>query len=272
MKIGIVITIALFIGLIISYQSAIGGDRKLIKKLENSNYSVENIFVPFKGEEIRVVQTGNPKGNDLLFIHGSPGDWTAWKDIIVDSTLQQQFNIILVDRPGYGKTTAHAEATLIEQAKAIKSVVNYLKLDSIILVSHSYGGGVAEQMLIDYPSCIKYNVFISPTLSPDLQHPKWYNKVGRRIKFMLPKDFKSSNVEMWGLDSCLLENENKISTIKTPITFFHGKKDWLVPIETVEYYKKYATSNVNYIIEPKESHFILWTKPYLIIKEILLIK
>ena len=97
MKIGIVTTVILFLGLAISYQSAIGGERKLLKKLEKANFTKKDVFIPFKGKKLRVVQTGNPNGQNLLFIHGSPGDWTAWKDIIIDSTLQKQFNIILIN-------------------------------------------------------------------------------------------------------------------------------------------------------------------------------
>jgi len=272
MKIGFVISIVLFLGLTISYQSVIGGERKVLKKLEKANFSTKDIFISFKGEQLRVVQTGNPDGGNLVFIHGSPGDWTAWKDVIVDSTLQQEYNMILVDKPGYGKTTLNAETTLVEQSKGIEAIIKSLKLENIILVSHSYGGGVAEQVLIDYPEKIKHNIFISPTLSPDLQHPKWYNKVGRRLKFMLSRDLRSSNIEMWGLDSCLLNNECKIKDIKTPITFFHGEKDWLVPIETVEYFQKFSTSQAEYIILPEESHFILWTQPGMVINEILKIK
>ena len=268
MKISISFSILLITVLMISFQTVKGGDRKLKKQLIELGFNVAEEFVPFKNGEIRVVKTGNPEGVDLIFIHGSPGDWTAWKDIVIDSSLQSIYNITIVDRPGYGKTTTKALPTLKDQAKAIKSVVNKLQLNNAILVSHSYGGGVAEQLLIDYPSIWKYNVFISPTLSPKLQKVKWYNKVGRRIKFMIPKDLKSSNIEMYGLKESLKCNENDIKEIKTPITFLHGKKDWLVPIETVDYFKKYSNGDVKYIIEPKESHFILWTKPELIIDEI----
>ena len=137
------------------------------------------------------------------------------------------------------------------------------------MVSHSYGGGVAEQVLLDFPKYIKHNIFISPTLSPNLQGAKWYNKVVRRTKFLFPRAIKSSNIEMLGLQESLLINEKRLADINTPITYFQGNKDWLVPKETVEYFKERVKSDkVKYIIMPEESHFILWTHPDKVLSEL----
>lgn len=269
LKVSIFITATLVIVLLISSQIVVGGDKKSCSNLKSKGFRTENIFIPYKEGKVRVFNTGTFHKNVLLFIHGSPGDWSAWQNVIEDSVLQANFNIYCVDRPGFGKSTSKALSTLKEQSEAIKCVIDSLNLQQITLISHSYGGGVAEQLLIDYPNLWVYNIFVAPTLSPKLQKPKWYNKAGKFLNFMLPRVLKSSNKEMLGLHKSLLLIENEIFKIKTPITYIQGEKDWLVPAKTIDYFKTHFKRDAKYILDAEESHFILWTKPELIKSEIL---
>src|SRR4051812_3092391 len=51
---------------------------------------------------IHYVQTGNDTLPTLLFIHGSPGSWTAFKPYLKDTALLKRYRLVAIDRPGFG--------------------------------------------------------------------------------------------------------------------------------------------------------------------------
>ena len=218
---------------------------------------------------IIIGDTNKPK---VLLIHGSPGSWGAWEHILLDSSLLNRFCMIAYDRPGYGKTTVPAQDQLTEQAQTAISIINdFLKEgEQLIIVGHSYGGAVVEQLMIDYPSLVKKAVLVSPTLSPVLQEARWYNNLAefKLINLLLPNDLKHSNYEMLGLSESLRKNEEVLKHINTRMVYIQGKKDILVPLETVDYFRSFNHDSIDYIIKSDMNHFVPWSHPKLIIDAI----
>ena len=56
---------------------------------------------PLSGGELYYVTIGENDLPSLLLIHGSPGDWTAWKKLILTTDITQYFHLIILDRPAY---------------------------------------------------------------------------------------------------------------------------------------------------------------------------
>jgi pimeloyl-ACP methyl ester carboxylesterase len=101
--------------------------------------------------------------------------------------------------------------------------------------------------------------------------PRWYNKVARwkLVNFIISKDLKSSNIEMLDLPESLRLNETSLSSIHIPIIYIQGKKDVLVPHETVDYFNELKPDGVKYVIIEDMNHFTPWSDPYLITDAIL---
>ncbi len=248
-------------------------EKKVLRQLNNKNIFPKTEFVSYHDSlTIKVVTVGESNKPPLLLIHGSPGDWSAWVNIITNDSVRAQFFLIVIDRPGFGETTVPALTGLHDQAEVIWQVMKHLSAtENITVAGHSYGGAVVEQLLIEYKHAFNLAVMIAPTLSPELMQPKWYNKVARwkLVNYIISKDLKASNIEMLGLPAALKLNEPFVSSILSPIVYIQGKKDVLVDHETVDYFKQLKPEGVKYVIIDDMNHFTPWSDPYLITDAIL---
>jgi len=268
-----VILIILVIGLFIMLSFMPGGERKVIKRLNDKDIYPSSRLLNYKdNQRINVTMVGDPSKTTLVLIHGSPGDWSAWENIIANDSIRTSYYILAIDRAGYGKTTVPALARLGSQANVVwQALVQLQRTNNIVMVGHSYGGAVIEQLLLDHPEASKRAILVAPTLSPELMKPRWYNKVAKwkAVNYIISKDLKSSNIEMLGLPNSLQLNEEHLNSIHTPIIYIQGKKDILVPHETVDYFKSRKPQGVNYIVVDDMNHFTPWSHPYLITNAIL---
>ncbi|WP_421919762.1 alpha/beta fold hydrolase [Marinifilum sp.] len=225
-------------------------------------------FINFGDYQIHSKHIGNLSSPKILFIHGSPGYWFDFKNILSDSVLINNFCLISFDRPGYGKTSVPAMKNLSNQARLTNKILDHYAKpgERFIIIGHSFGGAVLEQLLINYPEKVKHAIYIAPCLSPEFQEPKWYNIIstGGIQQRVIPNFLKSSNKEMLSLSECLIKNEKYLSKIMVPTTYIQGKKDILVPYQTLNYYKRHH-KDINTILLDDLNHFVPWSKPELII-------
>ncbi|WP_321308771.1 alpha/beta hydrolase [Marinifilum fragile] len=246
-------------------------DQNVINELLTHNVVPNTEFVNFGNYSIHTKYIGDLSLPKVLFIHGSPGYWFDFKKIFTDVELRKQFCLISFDRPGYSKTSVPSMESLENQARVAAKVMEHYtqKHEKFIVLGHSFGGAVLEQVLIDYPDKIKHAIYVAPCLSPEYQKAKWYNVLaaGGIPQRILPHELKNSNKEMMALSECLMKNEPRISAIDVPTTYIQGKKDVLVPFKTLDYYQNYQ-SNINSILLDDLDHFIPWSRPDLIIESI----
>ena len=249
------------------------GSTEVLERLNEAGIYPKALLIDYKeGSQIGAMQIGDSTKPALLLIHGSPGDWSAWENIIANDSVREAFQITSIDRAGYGRTTTPAYATLTDQTDLVWHVMKHLqRTEDIVVVGHSYGGAVAEQLLIDYPEAFNLAVFVAPTLGPEIMAPRWYNKVAgwSLINKILSNDLQSSNTEMMGLPKSLQLNESFLNQIETPIIYIQGMEDVLVAHETVDYFKEHKPDGVKYIIIEDMNHFTPWTDPHLITDAIL---
>ena len=268
LRLGIIlVVIVVIIMAIMSFIVPDGEDKVLQRLKENNIYPVSKLITYQDSMQVRVVTVGDSTKPALLLIHGSPGDWSAWENIIANDSIRAAFYILSIDRAGFGETTVPALVDLKEQANVVWQVMkNEFIADNITTAGHSYGGAVVEQLLIDHANAFNLAVFVAPTLSPELMQPRWYNKVARwkLVNKIISKDLKSSNIEMLGLPQSLEKNEDAIASISTPIIYIQGRKDVLVAHETVDYFHQLKPIGVKYIIIEDMNHFTPWSDPYLI--------
>jgi pimeloyl-ACP methyl ester carboxylesterase len=78
--------------------------------------------------------------HELVLLHGQPGSPADWDQVA--ERLPPQLHIIAADRPGYGTNPLPAGG-LAANAHALISDLNARHIDRVVLVGHSYGGGIA---------------------------------------------------------------------------------------------------------------------------------
>lgn len=78
--------------------------------------------------------------------------------------LSPDYMVVVPDRPGYGLTGGRAGG-FAANAAAVARLLRSLSVASVVVVGHSWGGGVALQMAVDLPQVIRGMVLVS-SVSP----------------------------------------------------------------------------------------------------------
>ncbi len=183
----------------------------------------------------------------LVFVHGAPGSWDAYKDYMTDSTLLKKYDIISVDRLGYSGSYNDDSVLSIEaQSSLVKKVIDDNPTRDIVLVGHSYGGPVAACASIG-DSRVKHLVLLAPVNDPVSEPIFWFAKMlnWKALKWIMPAFIQVSVEEKISHPRQLREVENMWAQITVPVDHLHSKNDWIAPgIENIEFTKKNINSDL----------------------------
>jgi pimeloyl-ACP methyl ester carboxylesterase len=100
-------------------------------------------------------------GYPIVFIHGNFNDSRIWEYQI--QTLSKYFKTIRYDLRGYGKSETPAES--FSNEVDLKTLLEGLGADKVILVGSSSGGGVAADFTLKYPDAVKSLILVSPSIT-----------------------------------------------------------------------------------------------------------
>lgn len=214
--------------------------------------------------DIHYIQTGENDKPTLVFIHGSPGSWDAFKEYLKDSLLLKKYRMIAIDRPGFGYSNFGQAEDLLTQSKRINA---FLKTKDnkqpIILIGHSMGGPVITEMATLAPDNYKTLVIIAGSIDPDAEKPENWRKVikTKPIRYLIPGAMRPANDELWLLKQDLKDLKPLLKNIKSEILIIHGTKDQLVPYSNVGFIQKeFVNAKSMDLISIKDAnHFIPWT-------------
>jgi pimeloyl-ACP methyl ester carboxylesterase len=96
------------------------------------------------GTRLHVVETGNPAGRPILFIHGFSQSWRAWSRQL-GSGLTERHRLVAMDLRGHGLSDrprdAYADSKL--WADDVEAVIDALQLEQPVLSGWSYGSLVS---------------------------------------------------------------------------------------------------------------------------------
>jgi len=218
-------------------------------------------------EIARMAGTGEP---DVLFIHGSPGDWKAWASYLNDPRLDDLGSKVAVDRPGYGGS---AESGVIpdlrQQAALLAQLLPQHK--KTIVVGHSLGGPLAAWLAIDHPEQVCGVVMLAGAMAPAYEAPRWYNRMAASWLFgwLIPDEMRRSNLEIMPLQQELIKLDHALPDLHRPMMVLQGSKDELVDPRTPDYLQQRIDPHVLSIIRiPDVGHFIPWKKHLEVIQAI----
>jgi pimeloyl-ACP methyl ester carboxylesterase len=240
-------------------------DAEAQKEFSQSGVTLKTETSDIQGFPLHYAQTGSDTAQTLLFVHGSPGSWSAFENYLKNKTLQARYRIISIDRPGFGYSDFGNAKNLSEQAIIIAKFMD--KIDNnrpVIIVGHSLGGPLVVKLSALRPQLIKKTVILAGALDPSAEAPeKWRSWLFKMpLNWFVPGALRPSNQELWFLKQDLKEMIGDFGKIHTPVYIFHGKKDMLVPYSNVAYAQKMLTnaSEVRVTTFENENHFIVWTQ------------
>ncbi|MBJ8186234.1 2-succinyl-6-hydroxy-2, 4-cyclohexadiene-1-carboxylate synthase [Bacillus mycoides] len=102
--------------------------------------------------EYEVAGSGEP----LLLLHGFTGSMETWRSFI--PSWSEQFQVILVDLVGHGKTESPEDVThydIQNVALQMKELLNHLHIENAHVLGYSMGGRLAITMACLYPEYVR---------------------------------------------------------------------------------------------------------------------
>jgi pimeloyl-ACP methyl ester carboxylesterase len=212
-------------------------------------------------------QTGQPP---VLFIHGAPGDWKAWARYLDAPDLRGLGPLTAADRPGYGGSGAgRMQPDLDAQAQALLPLLPTAARS--ILVGHSLGGAIAARLAIDQPQRVCGAVLVAPSIAPELEAPRWYNRLAdqRWLQPLIPRTLLDSNAEIAALQANLRRLQADWPLLQRPLIVVQGMDDRLVDPRTADYAEQQLPAAWREVQRHEdEGHFLLWQRPALVLAAI----
>ena len=134
-------------------------------------------FIEADGYRLHYLKSGS--GKPLVLLHGAGGNM---RDFTFEeyAELSNSWEVILLDRPGYGYSDAigRGQLSLEDEAAILAKALEKLGIKKADFVGYSYGGGVTTRLALDHPELVDRMVLIAPTLHdwPD-RSVNWTNHV-----------------------------------------------------------------------------------------------
>ncbi|HET7156713.1 MAG TPA: alpha/beta hydrolase [Hyphomicrobiaceae bacterium] len=117
-------------------------------------------FADVNGVRLHYARAG--QGKLILFVHGFPEFWYAWKDLLPE--FGRDHLAVAPDMRGYNLSSKPTDVTdyavphLVDDLRALARSLGHEKF---ILVAHDWGGGVAWSLGIHHPECLEKLVIIN---------------------------------------------------------------------------------------------------------------
>ncbi|GHN02196.1 alpha/beta hydrolase [Cytophagales bacterium WSM2-2] len=186
------------------------------------------------GETINGLFYAGNRKDVVLYFHGNAGDLSSWQSVAVDFT-PLGYNFLIVDYRGYGKSSGTiSEDGLYTDAEATYQYLIQEKGFSpgnIIIYGRSIGTGVAVELARRHQT---------KGLILEAAYSSLTKLANEKLPFLLPSiilRYRFNNIE-------------KINSVKSPILFFHGSEDALIPVShTEELFKAFTGKKEKMVLQ-----------------------
>lgn len=84
---------------------------------------------------------------NLIFVHGSGGDHTLWKEQFPEL---QEFNIAAIDLPGHGRSSGKGEQSVGDYVEWIRKFIEKSDYKKPVIIGHSLGAAISLVSAIKY--------------------------------------------------------------------------------------------------------------------------
>jgi pimeloyl-ACP methyl ester carboxylesterase len=244
-----------------------------------ANKAVKPVFTTIRNDSIKLfcAATGADTLPPLLIVHGAPGGWFSNISILDDTVLQKHYQVIAVDRPGYGKSkfkTRKLRQTSIEhQALAIRHALSVNKSNRKgVLYGNSYGAPIALKLATENPDKFYHLVMVAGALDPENEKFWWFHRYARGlfVRLGMPRFINTATDEKFAHVEELRKLEADWEKLKTSVTVIQGTADYIVPVANFEYARRRLQGrDAEFILIEGAGHLVRRSHPELI-REVLL--
>jgi pimeloyl-ACP methyl ester carboxylesterase len=127
-------------------------------------------FIDIEGETLAYSEIDNRAPTTVVFVGGLSAWNGTWERTIVElNSKQKNYNYIALDLPPFGFSTPDQSKGYFRdvQAQRIAAFVKAKKMQRIVLVGHSYGGGPVTEYVLKNPAKVEKLILIDAVLNID---------------------------------------------------------------------------------------------------------
>ncbi|HDX9629765.1 TPA: 2-succinyl-6-hydroxy-2,4-cyclohexadiene-1-carboxylate synthase [Bacillus cereus] len=154
-----------------------------------------NVTLQGVSYEYEVVGSGEP----LLLLHGFTGSMETWRSFV--PSWSEQFQVIVVDIVGHGKTESPEDVThydIRNAALQMKELLDYLHIEKAHILGYSMGGRLAITMACLYPEYVRSLLLENCTAGLEREEDrKERREKDERLAQKIEREGIRSFVSMW---------------------------------------------------------------------------
>ena len=128
----------------------------------------------------RIHYNDSGEGTAIVCLHGASSNARDMEESIVP-LLAGDFRVVTVDRPGLGHSTRPGKDwwSPLDQANAVREVLQRLGIRRPVLLGHSWSGAVVLSYLLQYPGEVAGAILLSPATRAWNLPPALSNRISR---------------------------------------------------------------------------------------------
>jgi len=153
-------------------------DKQLVKFFTKNNLQGSIHYYKTFKRSVRYIAISNNCSSTLFLIHGAPASLMESKEYFIDPQLRKNFNMIAIDRPGYGRSEyGNPEPSIEKQAELLKAILEQCRPEHpLIIYAASCGASVACRLLMDHNDVAEGLVLMAPSLAPGQEKYFWLTR------------------------------------------------------------------------------------------------
>jgi len=158
--------------------------------------TIRHVDIQANGLRFHCAEAGDPQAPMILFLHGFPEFWYAWRKQL--ETLSGDWLCVAPDCRGINRTEQPAEVSSYEIGNLVDDVAGIITAygrERVVLVGHDWGGFMAWEVAIRRPDLVEKLVIVNcahPGIMSELLHQPGSEQV-TRSQYMLA--FRSEQAE-----------------------------------------------------------------------------
>ncbi len=249
------------------FHKFIKSDKEIERHYAHSALKPQHFEYDTLGRHLHYVMIGKDTTKPLVvFIHGAPGAWYGWMNLLDDSLLQLHCRMVAVDRPGYGKSSYGKPLNSLEQqSRMLHQLLQKEKHgQKVILVGRSYGSPIAAYIAAEYPSLVDGLLLVSSAVDPEKEKFYWFSPMGKRklVRWLLPTPINMATDEKYSHLGELQKMLPIWPKVTQPSILMQGGKDNIADPRNGRFIDSVLIHSPHrYIFFTDQDHFITFHKP-----------
>ncbi len=227
---GLQLWVLLFVFLLLFVE---GFDRYIATDFGGMRYMskiVKDVKIETTADGLRYFDIGDKAKKPLLLVHGGFGGIWHWKGLLSETPVLEEFNVLVVERPGYGASGHKIKRDIIAEAELLLPIVT-AQNQPVTVLGHSYGAAPALVLTAQNPQNVAHFIGVAGAYFTELEPTTpadWVSKVPIMGLFV-PR-------VTW---NALQENRHRrhnlpavvglYPSVSVPVTLLHGQIDSLIP-------------------------------------------